>query len=73
MPSSPFGPRLRALRQSRGLTLPALAIAAGITKGYLSKIEHSAQPLGRDLHLIHQLFRLGHSAGARTAVKVGYH
>ncbi len=44
MPSSPFGPRLRALRQSRGLTLPALAIAAGITKGYLSKIEHSAQP-----------------------------
>jgi transcriptional regulator with XRE-family HTH domain len=39
-----FGLRLRALRKARGMTLPALAIAAGITKGYLSKIERSATP-----------------------------
>lgn len=39
-----FGARLRGLRQARGLTLPALAIAAGITKGYLSKIERAPHP-----------------------------
>ena len=39
-----FGRRLRELRKARGMTLPALAIAAGITKGYLSKIERSAAP-----------------------------
>lgn len=39
-----FGTRLRRLRQARGLTLPALAIAANITKGYLSKIERSPNP-----------------------------
>ncbi len=39
-----FGLRLRALRKVRGLTLPALATAAGITKGYLSKIEQSSTP-----------------------------
>jgi transcriptional regulator with XRE-family HTH domain len=41
---SHFGNRLRSLRKARGLTLPALASAAGITKGYLSKIERSASP-----------------------------
>jgi len=39
-----FGEKLRRLRRSRGLTLPGLAIAAGITKGYLSKIEHAPNP-----------------------------
>jgi len=41
---SHFGLRLRALRKARGTTLPALAIAAGISKGYLSKIERTATP-----------------------------
>ena len=41
---SHFGHRLRTLRQARGMTLPALAGVAGITKGYLSKIERSATP-----------------------------
>jgi transcriptional regulator with XRE-family HTH domain len=39
-----FGARLRALRKARGITLPALAVAAGISKGYLSKIEKSPSP-----------------------------
>jgi len=39
-----FGNSLRALRKTRGQTQQALAIAAGISKGYLSKIEASARP-----------------------------
>ena len=39
-----LGAKLRALRKARGMTLPALAIASGITKGYLSKIERSSTP-----------------------------
>jgi transcriptional regulator with XRE-family HTH domain len=39
-----FGARLRSLRKARGMTLPALAAAAGITKGYLSKIERFSGP-----------------------------
>lgn len=39
-----FGKTLKAVRQQRGMTLVALATQAGITKGYLSKIEHSANP-----------------------------
>lgn len=39
-----FGQKLRKLRKNRGLTLASVATAAGITKGYLSKIEHSPDP-----------------------------
>lgn len=39
-----FGDKLRKLRKARGMTLPALAVAANVTKGYLSKIETSANP-----------------------------
>lgn len=39
-----FGKSLKALRKARGQTQQALAIAAGISKGYLSKIEASARP-----------------------------
>ena len=39
-----FGHKLRQLRQEQGLTLASLASSAGITKGYLSKIEHSPTP-----------------------------
>lgn len=43
-PASNFGKTLRDLRHHRGLTLVALATQAGITKGYLSKIERSTNP-----------------------------
>jgi len=39
-----IGEKLRRLRQSRGLTLPGLATSAGISKGYLSKIERNPKP-----------------------------
>ncbi len=43
-PATNFGKTLRDLRHQRGLTLVALATQAGITKGYLSKIERSTNP-----------------------------
>src|SRR4051812_49949635 len=33
------GPRLRAARQAAGLTLAAVAAQAGLTKGFLSRLE----------------------------------
>lgn len=39
-----FGQTLSSLRKTRGLTQQALAISAGLSKGYLSKIEASANP-----------------------------
>ncbi|MGH3024446.1 MAG: helix-turn-helix domain-containing protein [Gaiellaceae bacterium] len=40
MTSDPdFGPRLRALRRERGLTIPQLAEAAGLTNGFISQLE----------------------------------
>jgi len=38
-PEQQIGPRLRALRTDRGVTLDVLAARSGLTKGYLSKIE----------------------------------
>lgn len=38
-PSTALGARLRSLRQERGLTLDALAEAASLDKGYLSRLE----------------------------------
>lgn len=35
----PTGPRLRAARLSKGLTLEAVAIAAGVTQGFISRLE----------------------------------
>ena len=35
----PIGPMLRAARLSKGLTLEAVATAAGITQGFVSKLE----------------------------------
>lgn len=39
-----FGHKLRQLRKAQGLTLASLASSVGITKGYLSKIEHAPDP-----------------------------
>lgn len=41
IPESEIGKNIKALRLSRKLTLESLAIKAGITKGYLSKVENS--------------------------------
>jgi transcriptional regulator with XRE-family HTH domain len=41
IPESQIGKNIKALRLSRKLTLEALAGKAGLTKGYLSKVENS--------------------------------
>ncbi|MFD8952490.1 helix-turn-helix domain-containing protein [Streptomyces xanthophaeus] len=38
---SRLGPKLRAQRQQRGLTLQAVAVSAEVTKGFLSLVERS--------------------------------
>jgi len=37
---TPFGERLRALREERGLTLKDMAVALGVSSTYLSALEH---------------------------------
>lgn len=37
---TPFGARLRALRQARGLTLSRMAADLGVSPAYLSALEH---------------------------------
>lgn len=39
---APIGPRLRAARKSRRMTIEALADATGLTKSFLSKLERDA-------------------------------
>src|SRR4051794_32037269 len=38
-PHAPIGARLRTARQAAGLTLAAVAEQAGLTKGFLSRLE----------------------------------
>lgn len=38
-----IGPRLRHIRQEKGMTLEALAAAAGLDKGFLSRLERGAK------------------------------
>ena len=40
---APFGARLRALRQARGLSITAVADAAGIHRTHLSNLESGAR------------------------------
>lgn len=37
---TPFGARLRELRQARGMTMTAMAEAIGVSPAYLSALEH---------------------------------
>lgn len=37
---TPFGARLRALREERGLQLKDMAVALGVSSSYLSALEH---------------------------------
>jgi transcriptional regulator with XRE-family HTH domain len=51
---TPFGARLRALRQARGATLTELAAALQVSAAYLSALEHG--PRGRpSAGLVHQV------------------
>lgn len=61
-----LGPRLRALRHERGLTLDALAAAAHLDKGYLSRLER-----GLKAPSIATLLRLSEALGAPVAVLLG--
>ena len=44
---TPFGQRLRRLRESRGLTLAAMATALGVSGAYLSALEHGKRGVPR--------------------------
>ena len=37
---TPFGARLREIREARGITLKAMAAAIGVSPAYLSALEH---------------------------------
>lgn len=37
---TPFGARLREIREARGMTLKAMAAAIGVSPAYLSALEH---------------------------------
>lgn len=51
---TPFGERLRQLRESRGITLSELAAAVHVSAAYLSALEHGRR--GRpSAGLIHQM------------------
>lgn len=47
---TPFGERLRQLREARGLPLKALAEALGVSPAYLSALEHGRR--GRPTHAL---------------------
>ncbi|MFQ6133247.1 MAG: helix-turn-helix domain-containing protein [Armatimonadota bacterium] len=66
-----LGDRVAALREKRGLTLSALAKAAGISKAYLHKIEsgRSSRPSGEILHRLAAV--LGASVAQLLGVKEG--
>ncbi|HLS69485.1 MAG TPA: helix-turn-helix domain-containing protein [Kiloniellales bacterium] len=51
---TPFGARLRALRQDRGITLSAMARELGVTAAYLSALErgHRGRP---NRHFVHRV------------------
>lgn len=55
---TPFGERLRALRQARGQTARQLAAALGVTPAYLSALEHGhrGRPSRRFVELVCQHF-----------------
>jgi transcriptional regulator with XRE-family HTH domain len=47
---TPFGQRLRALREARGLPLKSMAEALGVSPAYLSALEHGRR--GRPTHAL---------------------
>lgn len=57
---TPFGARLRQLRESRGVTLKELAAALHVSAAYLSALEHGrrGQPSAGLIHQVNEFFGL---------------
>lgn len=67
-PGAAVGSRIRALRQERGLSLSALAAAAGIGKGSLSELE-----TGRRNPTLETLYAVAGPLGVPLAALVDFH
>lgn len=57
---TPFGERLRALREARGITLTELAAALHVSPAYLSALEHGkrGRPSAGLIHQVNEFFGL---------------
>ena len=57
---TPFGAKLRALRQARGVALKDLAAALQVSSAYLSALEHGhrGQPSAGLVHQVNEYFGL---------------
>jgi transcriptional regulator with XRE-family HTH domain len=57
---TPFGARLRQLRESRGVTLTELAAALHVSAAYLSALEHGrrGRPSAGLIHQVNEFFGL---------------
>ncbi|MBB3900422.1 helix-turn-helix domain-containing protein [Roseococcus suduntuyensis] len=57
---TPFGLRLRALREQRGVTLSELAAAVHVSAAYLSALEHGkrGRPSAGLVHQVNEFFGL---------------
>ena len=57
---TPFGARLRALREARGVTLTDLAAAVHVSAAYLSALEHGhrGRPSPGLIHQVNEFFGL---------------
>jgi len=57
---TPFGARLRALREARGVTLKELAAALQVSAAYLSALEHGrrGRPSAGLIHQVNEFFGL---------------
>jgi transcriptional regulator with XRE-family HTH domain len=57
---TPFGARLRALREARGVTLSDLAAALQVSAAYLSALEHGhrGRPSAGLVHQVNEFFGL---------------
>lgn len=60
VPMTPFGARLRALREQRGVTLKDLAAALQVSAAYLSALEHGrrGRPSAGLVHQVNEYFGL---------------
>jgi transcriptional regulator with XRE-family HTH domain len=62
---TPFGARLRQLREARGVTLAALAADLHVSSAYLSALEHGrrGQPSAGLIQQVNEFFGLWDDAG----------
>lgn len=66
---TPFGARLRALREERGVTLSGLAAALQVSAAYLSALEHGRRglPSAGLIHQVNEYFGLWDDEMTRLA------